>query len=115
MATPDPPEPPPKKLTLKRAEFERVNEPADAAASSGLEPTELLRLNRAHEKKVGYLYSPAEPSKKSRRLRDFFIVLVVGNALLCFFLGPTSVFGIAGMLIFSAGLAWAMFAVMEDY
>jgi hypothetical protein len=116
MATPDAPEPPPKKLTLKHAEFERVNDPADATVSSGLEPMELLRVNRTHERKIGYLEKPVDPAKKSRRLREFWLLLLGGNLVFALFVLPFNfVIWVALALFYTAGLTWAIIFIMDDY
>jgi hypothetical protein len=59
--------------------------------------------------------------RKSRRKRDFFVVLI---PLLAFFtfaaFGPYSnvvmmAYGVAGIIISTLGLTWVMFFVMDDY
>ena len=113
---PDPdPFPPPQKLTLKRAEFETVNDPNSPPS---LDPMEILRLNREHEISHGRDNLTFVPSKRSRRTREFFKLLIGGNlaALLAWWLSPGAyVFCIAGALLFTSGLIWVMFFVMEDY
>lgn len=57
----------------------------------------------------------------SRRRREFWLILVGGNlsiSLFVFVLGInpiTVIFGLAGLIIFSLGLAWIMFQVMDRY
>jgi len=118
---PDEPDPPPKKLALKRAEFESVNEPASAAAPPDNDAMDILRRNREHEVKIGYAELPPPPTQRiSRRNREYLLILTVGNLIigtLLFFSGDsaTFVFLIAGMALLSAGLTWVMLFVIDDY
>ncbi|MDQ5977088.1 MAG: hypothetical protein QG602_60 [Verrucomicrobiota bacterium] len=58
---------------------------------------------------------------KSRRKRDFWLILVGGNLAIIggvYFSGIsviTLVFGLAGLIIFSLGLSWIMWQVMDRY
>jgi hypothetical protein len=113
-ADPDP-FPPPQKLSLKRAEFTSVNKASDPPA---LDAMEILRLNREREIAAGRDQIVIAPSKRSRRVREFLSLLVGGNlaALIAWWLNPGAiVFCVAGAIIFTSGLTWVMFFVMEDY
>lgn len=61
------------------------------------------------------------PKRRSRRLRDYLLLMVPVNAFFAWWaFGPnasvmTFVYGISGIVLFSAGLTWAMFFVMDDY
>lgn len=113
-ADPDP-FPPPQKLTLKRAEFESVNKP-DSPPS--LDPMEILRVNREREIALGRDNLVFSAPKRSRRTHEFFKLLIGGNlaALLAWWLNPGAIiFCLAGAIIFTSGLIWVMYFVMEDY
>jgi hypothetical protein len=58
---------------------------------------------------------------KSRRKRDFWLILVGGNLAIVgsvFISGInviTVIFGLAGLIVFSIGLSWIMWQVMDRY
>jgi hypothetical protein len=113
-ADPDP-FPPAKKLTLKPAEFTAVNQPSEQPVPDAFE---ILRINREREIAAGRDQAPLPPPKRSRRTREFFTLLILGNlsALLAYWLNPgTVLFCFAGAIIFTSGLTWVMFFVVEDY
>jgi hypothetical protein len=62
-----------------------------------------------------------KPKRRSRRTRDFFLVVVPINAFFGFaafgpYANPVSLsYGIAGIIIATLGLGWVMFFVMDDY
>lgn len=76
-------------------------------------------LDRANAAGLNTL-SP-KPKRKSRRLRDFLLLMFTLNGFFAFAaFGPysnfgTMVFGCAGMIIATLGLGWVMFFVMDDY
>jgi hypothetical protein len=70
----------------------------------------LARANAAGVNKV----TPPAP-RKSRRQRDYFLSLLVGNVVLVVGTVINPVFGGAGLIIFNVGLAWVMWVVMDDY
>ena len=121
MPAPVEPDPPPRKLTFKAAEFKRENPPESAPSSSANDPLELLRLNRQREIAQGFDKPPPGPPKKmSRRHRDYLIVLAAGNLVLGGLLFVlNNAFGfvclIAMMALFSAALTWIMLFIFEDY
>lgn len=106
---------------LKPREFERVNtgtgEQEKAAAH---DVHAMLRENRAVEEQAGFDEVIVRPVK-SRRKRDFWLMLIVGNlviigATLLSGLNPvTLLFGFAGLIMLSLGLTWIMWFVMDDY
>lgn len=61
------------------------------------------------------------PKRRSRRLRDYFIVFIPVNAFFGWWaFGPyanamTFIYGIAGMILFSVGFSWVMFFIVDDY
>jgi hypothetical protein len=81
---------------------------------------EVLQQNRATERKFGGDEIEIR-EVRSRRRREFWILLVGGNVviiggvLLSGINVITVVFGLAGLIIFSLGLSWVMWQVMDNY
>lgn len=80
----------------------------------------VLQLNRTTEKKFGR--DEIEIKKvKSRRAREFWFILVGGNLAIigAVWLSGMNVisvvFGLAGLIVFSLGLSWIMWQVMDRY
>jgi len=120
MVVPAPlePDPSPQKLTLKEAEFEKVNEGAAQRVQSSNDPMEMLRQNRANEKASETVYdqSPKLVPRSYRRIRDYVIILVTADSIMGFllFLMPNVIL-FAGILLFTAALTWGMLVVIDDY
>jgi len=112
-APPDDPFPPPQKLTLKPAEFERANAEAVPDEPAANDPMEMLKVNRAHEVEIGYGDYEIKPKKRfARRTKEYLLILAAGN------LGIGTLFGLFGpplMLGFTIGLTWVMFFILDDY
>jgi hypothetical protein len=74
----------------------------------------VLRDNLARANAAGLNEVSPRP-RRSRRRRDYFLTLLIGNTVLVggAFLMP--VFAIAGMIIFNLGATWIMWFVMDDY
>lgn len=123
MPAPVEPDPLPQKLTLSKAEFERVNEPVPVDSPMSGDPMEMLRQNRAHEKVAGTVYdqSPEPGPGKYRKYRDYLVVLIAVDAVLGYsaFTLSGDPYGfvpiVAGLLLFSAGWSWFMLVVVDDY
>ncbi len=122
-ADPAPPaasESPPAKLRLGTAQFESVNAPA-ASTPPPVEVRAMLHDNLAHEKAAGLHELAPLPARRSRRRRDYWLALAVGNAVfaLLMLLGGrnpfTLIYGLGGMALFSSGLTWVMWVVMDDH
>ena len=143
---PEESDPPRKFYELKEAEFEAVNQRSDhqqsidvrehygsATALSGIPvpkpaPKEndvhgLLRDNVARANEAG-LNALAEKSRRpSKRKRDYWFLMISGNALLALlFVTATAqgnafmmAFSAAGIGLISAGLTWVMWFIMDDY
>jgi hypothetical protein len=83
----------------------------------------ILRDNLARENAAGLNEVPLRPKRKSRRKRDYFLVLMVSDG----FLGAFAVnclhnrnaigfvYAIAGIGLITASLTWVMWFVMDDY
>ena len=80
----------------------------------------VLQQNRAEEKKFG-LNEVQIRELKSKRKRDFWLMLVGGNLLIIGLVIITGfnvvsvVFGLAGIVMLSLGLTWVMWQVMDKY
>jgi hypothetical protein len=102
--------------------------PADPAGLNGganrtADPNDVyavLRHNRAVEQQGGLDTVEIKPVR-SRRRRDFWLMLLPADILLAWFtwVGRGNPFqlvlGIAGLVLITVGLAWTMFQVMDKY
>lgn len=143
---PDESDPPRKFYGLKDAEFDAVNQRSDqqqridvrdhfssAAAVSGIpvpKPTAkendvhgLLRDNVARANAAGLNELTEKPRRPSKRKRDYWFLMISGNAILALlFVMATAqgnaflmAFSAAGIGLISAGLTWVMWFIMDDY
>jgi hypothetical protein len=126
-------DPPRKNYEMKEREFVRVNAPAGSArgpaVAPGVRPEQvdpndihsMLLQNRAIERRHGKDAVADNEPKKSRRKREFWLLLVGGNLAVVASvtygsINPVSlIFGLAGLILFSIGLTWIMWFVMDDY
>lgn len=144
-----PDDPPPKVYGFKERAFQRDNAPASAmpplptakelatmagppvhkpglpavgSAKAG-DPNDVfvhLQQNRAGEKQAGADQMEIRETK-SRRKRDFWLLLVGGNLAIVAgvafsgFNVISAIFGLAGLVIFSLGTSWVMWQVMDKY
>lgn len=105
-------------LGFGAAKFERVN--SAPGLGGRIEVADLLDDVRQMEREAGLDLVKPDRFKISRRTRDFWIMLGTGNAVL---LGGgiamqsliSLVFAIGGMGLFTFGLLWSMFGVMDNY
>ena len=91
---------------------------ASTPAPRSTEPTEvqaLLRENHARANRSGLNQVSAAPPRPTRRRRDYFISLAIGNLVLLVATVIQPIYGIAGMIIYNLGLTWIMWFVMEPY
>jgi hypothetical protein len=120
---PDEAEPPPRQLSFKEAQFERVNAPEGSEPPSArIDPLEILRANRAHEKAQNTVYdqSPKPVPRISRRIREYVGILIAVDVVLIWLLFTgfglvADLYLFAGLLIFSSGWTWVMLFVIDDY
>lgn len=81
----------------------------------------ILRENHAQAKASGLNELTPQPRRTSRRTRDYWIVMIPVNAFFAFLaFGPyanamTFTYGIGGMAVFTFGLTWVMFFIMDRY
>jgi len=142
-------DPPRKFYQLKPKEFEVVNGPTDAASANST-PTHvrghleaakispvaasrqpvaaandihaMLRVNHERANAAGVNDLQPKPKRRSRRKRDYWLVMVCGNTVLGVIAvrtGPGQpipfTYAIAGLAMFNFGLWWVMWQVMDDY
>ena len=81
---PEPADPAPKKYALKPKEFERVNAPrGEEAPSDDHDVYKILQQVRAREAADGFdVVAPPVAPVKSRRKRDYWLLLFAGNGLM---------------------------------
>jgi hypothetical protein len=117
MSDPGPGDPP--KFTPKEATFERVNLPVREDPTA---PTDVYEILKRNKTAADILAEPFEVrTRRSRRTRDYWIVMVLGNAAIfgAILLLPKNVltlsFGCSGAVLYSVGISWVMWFVMDDY
>lgn len=107
-----------KRYRTTEAQFENMN--ADAAHLPKVDVHDILDDIRQTEIASGMDFIRENRFKVSKRSRDFWVMLILGNGI---FLGvpmlsPNTislVFGIAGCGLFTFGLLWSMYGVMDRY
>jgi len=114
------PAPAPVPAGFKRAEFTPATPVAPPGDPEAIKVEELMRENAAVDVASGWSGYREPPKRKSRRLRDFFLLVgPIDLALLCVILlvrnPATAIFGLAGIVMTTVCLAWIMFFVMDDY
>ena len=78
----------------------------------------MLQDNVDRARAAGLYELAPKPKRRSRRTRDYWTMLVVVNAL---FVGSVIwrpgviVFAGAGIILFTVGLTWVVWVVMDDY
>ncbi len=130
----DAPEPPPRKFAFKPKEFERVNAPRpESAAADAAAPTPapvpaandvfaIRQELREREKAAGLdELKPADRPNSTRRRRDYWFLLLAGNiaivgtAAIVGLNVMTAAFAFSGVVLYSIGLTWIMWSVMDRY
>jgi len=100
--------------------------PAPAPASPGAaapanDVQALLRDEAARLRAAGVGAVVPRPRRRSRRTRDFWLLLLAANGFFAFAaFGPyrnpmTFTYGVAGMILTTISLTWVMWFVMDDY
>lgn len=115
----DEPDPPRKFYKLKDAEFTRVNQPTNEPDASDVHA--VLRANLDKANAAGLNELTEQKRRPSRRKRDYWFLLIIGNAFfggaLAYF-GLRSIpgmFGLGGMFFFTFALTFVMWFVMDNY
>jgi hypothetical protein len=81
----------------------------------------MLRHNVARDNAAGLNNLSPLPKKRSRRKRDYWLLLISVNLFFAFAaLGPyanplTLIYGVAGFILYTISLTWVMWGVMDDY
>ena len=107
-----------KHYRLTEAKFEKLND--DSSDSPNIAVVDILKNIREKEIESGRDHVRRRRFRFSRRSMDFWITVIAGNSLFlggAFFMKNTAsiVFGIAGSGLFTFGLLWTMFGIMDDY
>lgn len=75
----------------------------------------VLQANLAKANAAGLNDVDLTPKRPSRRKRDYWLALALGNALLAVAIVIQPIYGAAGVILYNLGLTWIMWFVMEDY
>jgi hypothetical protein len=108
------------KFVLKPKSFESVNVPLAEEPTKPIEVHTILQENLAVREAVTPLILNFE-KKSSRRTRDYLILMAMGNGLILLvmnFLPRDPAFrtlGGTGLFLYSAGVTWVMWGVMDNY
>ena len=114
-------DPPPVKHTLTTAKFEAVNAPTATPTPAPTDVYQVLGDNLARENAAGLNAVQPVPPRRSRRKRDFWLMLVLGNltiAATVFFTRGNTIavlLGLAGVIVLTVALTWVMWFVLDDY
>lgn len=107
-----------KEFKFSAVKFEKVNK--DTGPRGQVEVKEILQEIRQAERDAGRDFMTGGRFKISKRSLDFWFMIIVGNLVLygiAFFMGSTTswVFAIGGSGLYSWGLIWSMYGVMDRY
>jgi hypothetical protein len=118
-----PPVPTAKELAIMAGHKAAPPAKPDRTAAKAGDPNDIyavLEQNRVVEQNMGRDVVEIK-KKKSRRKRDYWLVLIGGNLLTAGLVAlgrfnPISlIYGVAGVVVFSIGLTWIMWFVVDDY
>lgn len=108
-----------KSLRLTATGVDVVRETEVVSEAPARDAAMILRVNQEIEAR--YVKPIDLHPAKSRRKRDTWIVLIAGNALIVGLVAmlPKNPFvlvsGLSGVVIFSVGITWVMWAIVDDY
>jgi len=114
----DEPDPPRVHYSFKAKDHPRLSEKDKAEHPAPIEVKEILRENIAAEE-ARLAARPAPAAWKSRRTRDYLLLLIIPNAVfaaIMYFLPRhelTPVFGFSLMALYTLGITWLMWVVMD--
>ena len=103
---------------IAAAQGPKVPRAATAPAKRPGDIEEILRLNREREKEAGLDQLKPQPRRPNRRRRDYLFLMTAVNGFFAWSLfggWGNPVFSIAGIVIFSIGITWIMYVVMDRY
>lgn len=109
------------KYVLKEKDFERLNASEKVSDGNDCSIREILRSNANNDSSLQYLSEPPQKKRASYRLRDWILIMVLGNGLLGGFIAfaPKSPYyyvpAAAGIVILSVGATWVLWFVMDKY
>jgi hypothetical protein len=112
---------PPVKHALTTATFEALNAPTSGSAPHPTDVHQVLQDNLARENAAGINDLKPKPPRRSRRKRDYWLVLIFGNLAIVATVHlaggniVSNLFGFAGIILLSVSLTWVMWFVMDDY
>lgn len=118
------PIPPPRpKLGFKPKEFERLNTAPPGEPPPPANDVFAIRRELREREKTGGgdLLRPPERPARSRRRRDYWFLLAAGNLGFVVLAGLGSlnavalVYTFSGIVLYTVGLTWVMWFVMDDY
>jgi hypothetical protein len=117
--TPDDPEIPTRKFNLKPKSFEQVNGPSAEPSEQPTDVYAILEQNKRHAQRVEL---PVDLTpRRSRRRRDYWLTMLVGNAVIVLTVAALPrnpmvlACGFSGLVLFSLGVTWVMWVVMDNY
>lgn len=112
-------DPPPKKLKLGEARFERAN--PISPVSGGEPPIDVHQILQSTLQRTVKGEKPLDLGRRrSSRLKDYWLSMLLANAtfLVLYLVLPHNpvmlIFLLAGIVISNLGLAWVMLFIMED-
>lgn len=124
----DAPEPPPRTFTFKPKEFERVNAPrpeADEPREAAPLANDVFAMQRdVREREIAAgmdVLKPADRPHSKRRRRDYWVMLIAGNAgflAVGALVGAnpvTIIYTFSGIVLYTVGLTWVMWFVVDRY
>jgi hypothetical protein len=105
---------------FKAKEITPVNAPVTPDDDESITVHDILLENRIAEEKSGWGQVKRGGRRRSRRTRDFLLVVVPVDVALVIYMRSNSsvvtmVYGGAALTLFTSMLAWIMFVVMDDY
>ncbi len=110
-------EEPRERLKLGRKQFDCINKPDTPAEA----PADVREMQQANQRTQSVYEEPVDLTpRRSRRKRDYWLVMLLGNAALAALMvavpSPAMfVYALSGMVLLSVGLTWVMWFVMSDY
>jgi len=105
------------RLTSTGVEVVRVSKAVDETP-----PRDAATILRENQEIEARYVKPIEiVPATSRRKRDYWIVLAFGNSLIVGLIAmlpknpAVLIYGLSGLVIFSVGITWIMWAIVDDY